>query len=463
MLGRVKLLFGRIRMTSLSRPQRTLARTAAAALMLMALHGCDSAGAGPAGPDNAADFGFLHDVFRKVENNYVQPVTENELTTDALKGMLSRLDPHSDYMDEDQYHQMSAVTRGEFGGIGIELTLEGKVPEVIAPIDGTPAANAGIEPGDRIVRIDGQTTTGMDVEAIVKRLRGTAGSRVILTIARTDRPPFDVALTRAVIHVVSVKSSLQPDRIGYARITSFTENTASELAAAITRLKERAHGRLNGFILDLRNNPGGLLDAAVDVTGELVDGGTVVTTRGRNTEDDHVYRAPVAGDLLPGVPMVVLINSASASAAEIVAGALQDQHRARLIGTRSFGKGSVQTIIPLEGHGALRLTTALYYTPSGRSIQGHGITPDIIVGLPKNEQVANALVTYESDLYGAFKNAGSLGASHAAAAAAAQSGAEPNDHPIRPLNIATSNDAQFEAALDYLHRAVRRDIGTHHG
>ncbi|HEU0156087.1 MAG TPA: S41 family peptidase, partial [Stellaceae bacterium] len=318
-------------------PSRLFARTAAAALILLALHGCDSAGAGTAASGGAADFSLLHDVFRKVENNYVQPVTENELTTDALKGMLSRLDPHSDYMDEEQYHQMSAVTRGEFGGIGIELTLEGHVPEVIAPIEGTPAANAGIEPGDRIVRIDGQPTTGMDVEAIVKRLRGEAGTRVTLTIARTDRAPFDIGLVRSTIHVVSVKSSLQPDRIGYARITAFSENTATELAAAITRLKERAHGRLNGFILDLRNNPGGLLDAAVDVTGELVDGGTVVTTRGRNSEDDHVYRAPVAGDLLPGVPMVVLINSASASAAEIVAGALQDHHRARVMGTRSFG------------------------------------------------------------------------------------------------------------------------------
>ena len=447
-------------MTTPPRLPRPFARTIAAALILLALHGCDSAGAGTAASAGAADFSLLHDVFRKVENNYVQPVTENELTTDALKGMLSRLDPHSDYMDEEQYHQMSAVTRGEFGGIGIELTLEGHVPEVIAPIEGTPAANAGIEPGDRIVRIDGQPTTGMDVEAIVKRLRGEAGTRVTLTIARTDRAPFDIGLVRSTIHVVSVKSSLQPDRIGYARITAFSENTATELAAAITRLKERAHGRLNGFILDLRNNPGGLLDAAVDVTGELVDGGTVVTTRGRNSEDDHVYRAPVAGDLLPGVPMVVLINSASASAAEIVAGALQDHHRARVMGTRSFGKGSVQTIIPLQGHGALRLTTALYYTPSGRSIQGHGITPDIVVGLPKNEQVANALVTYESDLYGAFKNTGSLGDSRAAAA---EPGAEPYDHPIKPLIIGTANDAQFEAALDYLHRAVRRDVGTRHG
>jgi carboxyl-terminal processing protease len=304
----------------------------------------------------------------------------------------------------------------------------------------------------------------MDVEAIVKRLRGAAGTRVTLTIARSDRPPFDMILTRAVIHVVSVKSALEPGRIGYVRITTFSEDTAAELAAAIAKLKDEAHGRLNGFVLDLRNNPGGLLDAAVDVTGELIDGGTVVTTRGRNAEDDHVYRAPVAGDLIAGTPMVVLINAASASAAEIVAGALQDHHRATVMGTRSFGKGSVQTIIPIEGHGALRLTTALYYTPSGRSIQGNGIMPDIIVSLPKNEQVANALVTYEGDLFGALKNTGSLNRGEAGPAGAPTAAApEPFDHPIKPLVIGTRSDAQFQAALAYLQRAVGRDSGTHPG
>jgi carboxyl-terminal processing protease len=357
--------------------------------------------------------------------------------------MLTRLDPHSDYMDQDQYQQMNAVTRGQFGGIGIELTLEGRVPEVIAPIEGTPAANAGIEPGDRIVKIDGQATTGMDVETIVKRLRGTAGSRVALTIARSDRPPFDIVLTRAVIHVVSVKWALDPGRIGYVRITTFSEETPSELARAIAKLKAQAHGPLNGLVLDLRNNPGGLLDAAVEVTGELIDGGTVVTTRGRNPEDDHVYRAPARGDLVAGASMVVLINAASASAAEIVAGALQDHRRATVMGTRSFGKGSVQTIIPIEGHGALRLTTALYYTPSGRSIQGNGIAPDVVVNLPKNEQVANALVTYESDLFGALKNTG-------------PTAPEPFDHPIKSLVIGTRDDAQLQAALDYLQRGLQR-------
>ena len=377
--------------------------------------------------------------------------------------MLTRLDPHSDYMDQEQYEQMTAVTRGQFGGIGVELTLESRVPEVIAPIDGTPAADAGIEPGDRISKIDAQSTTGMDVEEIVKRLRGAPGTRVTLTVSRNDRPPFQVTLSRAIIHVVSVKSDLKGDNIGYVRIAAFTESTARELATAIGRLKDRARGRLNGLILDLRNDPGGLLDAAVEVAGDFTDGGVVVTTRGRTGQDDHVYRAPATGDLVRGTPIVVLINSASASAAEIVAGALQDHHRATVMGTRSFGKGSVQTIIPLDGQGALRLTTALYYTPSGRSIQGQGIAPDIVVGLPKNQQVANAVVTYESDLYRALKNTGPLAlgsGTHAAGPLRADT-TEAAQHPIKPLIIGTSNDAQFAAALDYLQKAVRREVGIH--
>ena len=453
-------------MISTTHLHRSAVRAAAAALIALTLYGCDSAGAGTAAASrDPADFSLLQQVARQVQQSYVEPVTSDKLATDALKGMMTRLDPHSDYMDQEQYQQMSAVTRGEFGGIGIELTLEGKVPEVIAPIDGTPAANAGIEPGDRIVKINGQPTTGMDVEAIVKRLRGSAGSKVTLEIARSDRPPFDVTLTRNIIHVVSVKSALKRDRIGYVRITTFTENTAAELASAIAQLKQQAHGRLNGLVLDLRNDPGGLLDASVDVTGELVDGGVVVTTKGRNPDDDRVYRAQVAGDLIPGVPIVVLINSATASAAEIVAGALQDDHRATIMGTRSFGKGSVQTIIPLEGgHGALRLTTALYYTPSGRSIQGQGISPDLVVSLPKSEQVANAVLNHESDLYRALKNTGSLNAS-ATATPVSASATSPDtaEHPIKPLVIGTAKDAQLDAAIGYLQQAVRRDAGAHPG
>jgi len=445
--------------------QHPSAIRAAVVLVTLTLYACDSAGAGTgAYPSEAGDLALIQEAMKQVQRNYVAPVTDGELTKDALKGMLTRLDPHSDYMDQDQYQQMSTVTRGQFGGIGVELTLEGKVPEVISPIDGTPAAEAGIEPGDRIVRVDGQPTTGMDAEEIVKRLRGPAGSRVVLTITRNDRAPFDVALTRNVIRVVSVKSDLKRDNIGYARVTTFTENTAPELAAAIVRMKAQAQGRLNGFVLDLRNDPGGLLDAAIDVTGVFLDGGVVVTTRGRNTADDHLYRAPATGDQLRGVPIVVLINSASASAAEIVAGALQDHHRATVMGTRSFGKGSVQTIIPLEGRGALRLTTALYYTPSGRSIQGQGISPDIVVNVPKNQQVANAVISFESDLYGALKNGGGLGPGAGSnPAPRARPAADAGEHPIKPMIIGTGSDPQIAAALDFLQKAVRHEAGPHHG
>jgi carboxyl-terminal processing protease len=453
-------------MIKISRLHYAAAMVVTVLLATATLYGCDSAGAGSAVPSaNVADLGLFRDVLKQVEKSYVDPVTSDELVRDALKGMLTRLDPHSDYMDQEQYQQMTAVTRGQFGGIGVELTLEARVPEVIAPIDGTPAADAGIEPGDRITKIDAQPTTGMDVEEIVKRLRGEPGSKVTLTISRNDRPPFDLTLVRTIIRVVSVKSDLKGDNIGYVRIAAFTESTPAELASALSHLKDRAHGRLNGLILDLRNDPGGLLDAAVEVAGDFIDGGVVVTTHGRTGQDDHVYHAPTTGDLVRGTPIVILINSASASAAEIVAGALQDHHRATVMGTRSFGKGSVQTIIPLEGQGALRLTTALYYTPSGRSIQGEGIAPDIIVNLPKNQQVANALVTYESDLYGALKNTGSLapGSPKMPAASLAGGAAEAAEHPIKPLIIGTNGDAQFAAALDYLQKAVRREVVTHHG
>jgi carboxyl-terminal processing protease len=453
-------------MIQISRQHRSAVRAAVAALVTLTLYACDNAGAGTGTyPADASDLGLLQEAMKQVERNYVAPVTGSELAKDALKGMLTRLDPHSDYMDQDQYQQMTAVTHGQFGGIGVELTLEGKVPEVISPIDGTPAAEAGIEPGDRIVKIDTQPTTGMDVEEIVKRLRGPAGTRVTLTITRNDRNPFDVTLTRNIIHVLSVKSDLKPNNIGYARITTFTENTASELASAIAGMKQRTQGRFNGFVLDLRNDPGGLLDAAIDVAGAFLDGGVVVTTRGRNGADDQIYRAPLAGDLLRGTPMVVLINSASASAAEIVAGALQDHRRATVMGTRSFGKGSVQTVIPLEGRGALRLTTALYYTPSGRSIQGQGISPDMVVAVPKGEQVANSVISFESDLYGALKNGGSLNPSPGANATPSSgvAAAEAAEHPIKPMIIGTANDPQLAAAVEFLQKAVRREPTTHHG
>jgi carboxyl-terminal processing protease len=279
---------------------------------------------------------------------------------------------------------------------------------------------------------------------------------VTLTIARSGRPTFDVKITRAIIKVESVKSALEPGRVGYVRISTFDENTATELRNAIAKLRQQSGGSFAGFILDLRNDAGGLLDAAVEAAADFLDSGTVVTTRGRDPDENRVYEAPPNGDLLRNVPMVVLVNGASASAAEIVAGALQDGHRATVMGTRSFGKGSVQSIIPIENHGALRLTTALYYTPSGRSIQGHGITPDVVVTLPKDQQVPNALMTYESDLYGSLKATGTLAPTNQEPTLSAPPpGSSVSDHPINPTVLGTPQDAQLIAALDYLKKHPR--------
>ena len=427
----------------------SLKALATVACLGIALNGCNAPATDP--PTSAADLGLVRDAMRQVEQSYVVPVKADQLVGGALKGMLNKLDPHSDYMTEREYRELIATTSGQFGGVGIEISVEQGVPQVISAIDGTPASAAGIEPGDRIIRADGQAIVGMDIGDVVRRLRGRPGTRVVLTIARAKRPEFDLPITRAIIHVDSVKSALKPGGVGYVRVSTFDENTPSEVRGAIGRLRQQAGGRLSGFILDLRNDAGGLLDAAVEVAGGFLDSGTVVTTRGRQTDENRVYDAPPNGDLIRGTPMVVLINGASASASEIVAGALQDHKRATLLGTHSFGKGSVQSIIPLEGHGALRLTTALYYTPSGSSIQGHGITPDRVVTLPKDEQVANAVVTYESDLFGALKATGALAPSGAPAPAApAPPATTEADHPINPKIIGTAQDAQLSAALDLL-------------
>jgi len=426
-----------------------LRRCAAAAILSVALAGCGTHGAGvSATGGDPADLSLVREAMKQVETSYVAPVKSDDLVKGALKGMLTRLDPHSDYMDEREYKELMTVTSGQFGGVGIELSVEEGVPQVVSAIDGTPASRAGIEPGDRIIKADGQPTVGIDIDNIVKRLRGAPGTGVVLTIARANRAPFDVPITRAVIHVDSVKSDLKDGRIGYVRVSTFGDTTNAELVEAIKRLKQKAGGSFRGFVLDLRNNAGGLLDAAVDVASDFLDSGTVVTTRGRDSDENQSFPAAAKGDLIRGTPMVVLINGASASASEIVAGALQDNHRARLIGTRTFGKGSVQSIIPI-GKGALRLTTALYYTPSGRSIQGRGITPDMVVEVPKDQQVANAVITYESDLFGSLKNGGTLDSGKAAPASAPAANLKP-DHPINPKVIGTPQDVQLKAALDYL-------------
>jgi carboxyl-terminal processing protease len=436
---------------------RSIAVTAAALLLALGASGCGSLAADST--LSASDNALLQAAVRQVEKSYVVPVTSERLVNGALKGMLGRLDPHSDYMTEREYRELVATTSGQFGGIGIEISVQDGVPQVISAIDGTPAAAAGIEPGDRIVKADGQAIVGLEIGEVVRRLRGRPGTPVVLTIARANQQLFDLPITRAVIHVDSVKLAIKPGGIGYVRISTFDERTPAELRAAVARLRQQAHGRLAGFVLDLRNDAGGLLDSAVEVSASFLDSGTVVTTRGRDSDENRVYDAPPNGDLVRGTPLVVLINGASASASEIVAGALQDNRRATILGTHSFGKGSVQSIIPIQGHGALRLTTALYYTPAGRSIQGHGITPDRVVSLPKEAQVANAVITYESDLFGSLKATGAL-APKAAPDTPPRGravGGE-SDRPINPKILGTAQDVQLNTALDLLggHRAAAR-------
>jgi carboxyl-terminal processing protease len=404
-----------------------------------------------AGP-SITNLALLNGVIELVQRDYVKPVGPDELTKDALKGMLSRLDPHSDYMDETEFKESQSDLSGHFGGLGIQISAQDGVPKVISPIDDTPASRAGLAGGDLIVAIDGQSTHGIDLQKIVRVLRGNPGTTVKLTVSRGAQPPFDVSITRAIIEVPSIKSAMQPNNIGYVRITEFGGETSRDFRKAIDKLKQDSGGKLRGLVLDLRNDPGGLLTAAVEISGNFLDGGTVVSIRGRQKTEERTFSASPKGDLLPGVPVVVLINGASASASEIVAGALQDRKRAVILGTPSFGKGSVQSVIPLEGHGALRLTTALYYTPAGRSIQGEGITPDTVIEAPKDQQVAGALMLSENELNGAFKNPGRLGGADAAGNPKVNSTAATHSPPIKAELIGTPQDAQLKAALDHIER-----------
>ncbi|HEX4260158.1 MAG TPA: S41 family peptidase [Acetobacteraceae bacterium] len=319
------------------------------------------------------------DVFERVRAEYVDPVSDRKLIDNALNGMLTGLDPHSDYMDRKEWRDMQVQTRGEFGGLGLEVTQDGGLIKVVSPIDDTPAAHAGIKPGDLITAIDHKTVEGISLNQAVDQMRGPPDSTIHLTLKRAGiNTPIELTLTRQIIHIQVVKSRMFGD-IGYVRLTQFNEETDPGLRKAISGFEQQAGDRLAGVVLDLRNNPGGLLDQAVDVSSNFLNSGEVVSTKARHPEDSQRWDAKAGGDITHGVPLVVLINGGSASASEIVAGALQDQRRAVLVGTRSFGKGSVQTVIPLPGNGAMRLTTARYYTPSGRSIQGLGISPDVPV------------------------------------------------------------------------------------
>ncbi|MGH7014185.1 MAG: S41 family peptidase [Stellaceae bacterium] len=433
---------------------------ALAGVLVLGLAACAShpeathndAAAAAAAPSHNADMSLYTRVLNRVQASYVEPVSEDKLVVNSLKGMLSSLDPHSDYLNESEYQDLLDESEGEFAGIGAEITLDESHPKVISPIDDTPAARAGLKPGDLILKIDGKLTDGMDLKDAVDRLRGPVGTPVRVTIGRAGVRPFDVTLVRAVIHVASVKSQLEPDKIAYIRVSIFSEKTNDELVKAIHTLKRKAGGRLNGMVLDLRNDPGGLLDQAVAVAGDFLDGGTVVSTRGRDPEDNRAFTAEASGDRVVGVPVIVLINGASASASEIVAGALKDRRRAQILGTRSFGKGSVQTIIPLDGRGAIRLTTALYYTPSGTSIQDRGITPDFVVLPPRGQRLPAVDIVHEADLRGALNNPGG-----AAKAGANVTSPEAN---IDPTLIGTPKDYQLTVALDRLKTEQAKTAAT---
>jgi carboxyl-terminal processing protease len=318
------------------------------------------------------------EVFSRIKTDYVEPVEDKKLLEDAVQGMLAGLDPHSAYLDADSFKDMRVETEGQFGGLGIEVTMENGFVKVVSPIEDTPAARAGVKPGDLIIRLDDKAVKGLTLTEAVRLMRGKPGSDITLTIVREGATkPLKITLTRAVIKIQSVKSRMLESGFGYVRITQFQAGTDKGLAEAIKKLDKENKGPLRGMVLDLRNNPGGVLNSAVGVSDAFLDKGLIVYTEGR-VADSKMRLSATPGDLLNGAPMVVLINGGSASASEIVAGALQDHKRAVIMGTKSFGKGSVQTIIPVSNGAALKITTARYYTPSGRSIQASGIVPDIV-------------------------------------------------------------------------------------
>ncbi|OYX44746.1 MAG: peptidase S41 [Rhodobacterales bacterium 32-67-9] len=355
------------------------------------------------------------DIFERIRSQYVEPVDEGKLIEAAINGMLTSLDPHSSYLAPDAFDDMRVQTRGEFGGLGIEVTQEEGFIKVVSPIDGTPAAEAGIQAGDFITHVDGESVLGLTLDEAVDKMRGPVGSEIVITVARkgTDEP-FDVSIIRDTIKLTAAKVRTEGNTV-VLRVTTFNDQTYDNMADGLKKAVADAGGinKINGFVLDLRNNPGGLLTQAIAVSDAFLDKGEIVSTRGRNPQDSERFNAE-PGDLTEGKPIVVLINGGSASASEIVTGALQDHRRAIVVGTKSFGKGSVQTVIPLRGEGAMRLTTARYYTPSGRSIQALGISPDIVVEQPKPEPVsetpteeegsAASRSRSEADLRGAITN-----------------------------------------------------------
>ncbi|MBU6474617.1 MAG: S41 family peptidase [Alphaproteobacteria bacterium] len=382
---------------------------AAAALLVCSSLTVIAAENGGAGQDASAEtykqLNLFGDVFEMVRADYVDPISDKKLIEYALNGMLSSLDPHSSYMNAKEAKAMDVENTGEFGGLGIEVTMANGVIKVISPIDDTPAAHAGIQSGDLIIEIDGKPVTGMSLNDAVNKMRGKVGSKILLTIIRKgEKAPLKITLTRAVIQIKSVKHRVINGNVGYIRITMFNAQTAPGMLKAFKDIKKKTDGKLIGYVLDLRNNPGGLLDQAIATADDFLNKGEIVSTRGRNPDDTRAdYATP--GDLADGLPVIVLINGGSASASEIVSGALQDNHRAIVVGTQSFGKGSVQTLFNVPGGGMVRLTTARYFTPSGRSIQAEGITPDIVIKPAKIVADSDPFPEiHEADLIGALKN-----------------------------------------------------------
>ena len=343
------------------------------------------------------------EVMERAKVSYVEDVSDKKLIESAINGMLSSLDPHSSFLDDQSFKYMSEQTKGKFGGLGIEVTMENGVVKVVSPIDDTPASKAGLKPGDYITNIDGEAVMGMTLNDAVDKMRGKIGSKVKLTIRRINEKPLEVTLKREEIKIQSVKKSIKADDVVYIRISSFSEDVDTMTAKAIKDAKKKLGDKLKGVVIDVRNNPGGLLDQAVNVSDLFLDKGEIVSTRSRNEEDTVKYTAK-EGDIAKGLPIVVIINDGSASASEIVAGALQDHKRAIILGEKSFGKGSVQTVIPLGKYGAMRLTTARYYTPSGRSIQAKGIEPDIEVKPAKVEVLDTGVGFSEAEFSNALKN-----------------------------------------------------------
>ena len=341
------------------------------------------------------------EAFEKIKNNYVEEVEVKDLIESAIEGMLNSLDPHSTFLNTDELNELKIQTKGEFGGLGIEVTLENGLVKVISPIDDTPAERAGIKSGDLITHIDGEAVMGLSLSEAVSLMRGKVGSKINLSIKRRDQS-LKIDIVRAIIELKSVKYRLE-DNIGYIRVSSFNQKVDEEIKKAIKQMKVNNKNEIVGYVLDLRNNPGGLLDQAVNVTDIFLARGEIVSTRGRKKSDGSRYNA-VKNDLIDGLPLVVLINQGSASASEIVAGALQDHKRAIIMGTKSFGKGSVQTILPSGENVAIKLTTARYYTPSGKSIQKTGIDPDILVEQSEVKPIQDTQSRKESDLRGAMEN-----------------------------------------------------------